>query len=159
MVAWAAARLALAAIFLWAFLDKAFGLGYATPPTGAWMRGGSPTNGFLSHAGGWFAAPFHAIAGNPVTDALFMAALAGVGLALLLGIGLRVAAASGSLLLLAMYAAATPGVPATTNPAVDDHIVDACLLIGLALVGAGRVMGLGLWWSRLPFVQRHPFLK
>jgi thiosulfate dehydrogenase [quinone] large subunit len=58
-----------------------------------------------------------------------------------------------------MYAAATPGVPATTNPAVDDHIVDACLLIGLALVGAGRVMGLGLWWSRLPFVQRHPFLK
>ena len=29
--------------FLWAFLDKAFGLGYATPSGNAWINGGSPT--------------------------------------------------------------------------------------------------------------------
>ena len=34
-------------IFLWAFLDKSFGLGYATPSDNAWIHGGSPTTGFL----------------------------------------------------------------------------------------------------------------
>src|SRR6478672_9186004 len=42
-------RLALGIEFLWAFLDKTFGLGYATPTARAWINGGSPTKGFLSH--------------------------------------------------------------------------------------------------------------
>ena len=41
----AATRLALGWIFLSAFLDKAFGLGHATPAEGAWIDGGSPTEG------------------------------------------------------------------------------------------------------------------
>ena len=28
--------------FLWAFLDKTFGLGFATPAAKAWINGGSP---------------------------------------------------------------------------------------------------------------------
>ena len=40
-------RLALGWVFLWAFLDKLFGLGHATPAKRAWINGGSPTKGFL----------------------------------------------------------------------------------------------------------------
>ena len=50
-----AARRALAVLrimfgfyFLWAFLDKTFGLGFSTPAERAWINGGSPTRGFLS---------------------------------------------------------------------------------------------------------------
>ena len=43
-------RLALGFEFLWAFLDKTFGLGYSTPSSQAWINGGSPTKGFLSGA-------------------------------------------------------------------------------------------------------------
>jgi hypothetical protein len=43
-------RLSLGFLFLWAFLDKAFGLGYSTSSKDAWIRGGSPTKGFLSGA-------------------------------------------------------------------------------------------------------------
>src|SRR6266511_711287 len=41
-------RVAVGFVFLWAFLDKTFGLGYATPSAKAWINGGSPTKGFLS---------------------------------------------------------------------------------------------------------------
>jgi thiosulfate dehydrogenase (quinone) large subunit len=47
---WAITRISLGWIFLWAFLDKAFGLGRATPAENAWLDGGSPTNGFLANA-------------------------------------------------------------------------------------------------------------
>lgn len=157
--AWAIARLSLASIFLWAFLDKTFGLGYSTPAARSWLNGGSPTNGFLSNTKGWFAGFFQSIAGHPVTDALFMAALLGIGVALLLGIGMRIAAVSGATLMIMMYLAAIPGVAATTNPFMDDHIVYAVVLIGLALVGAGNVLGFGKAWSRLKIVERYPALK
>ena len=77
--------MSLASIFLWAFFDKTFGLGYSTPAVRSWLNSGSPTNGFLSNTKGWFARFFQSIAGHPVTDALFMAALFGIGFALLLG--------------------------------------------------------------------------
>ncbi|WP_318272177.1 hypothetical protein [Microbispora triticiradicis] len=44
---WAAARVAVGWVFLWAFLDKLFGWGFATPAAKAWINGGSPTTGFL----------------------------------------------------------------------------------------------------------------
>jgi hypothetical protein len=43
-------RVVLGFEFLWAFLDKTFGLGYATPAERAWINGGSPTKGFLRSA-------------------------------------------------------------------------------------------------------------
>ncbi len=58
-IVWALLRLAVGWEFLWALLDKAFGLGFATgkdPATNAitffgenqaWLSGGSPTKGFL----------------------------------------------------------------------------------------------------------------
>lgn len=156
---WAGARLSLAFIFLWAFFDKLFGFGYGTPAERAWINGGSPTMGFLSNTKGWFAPFFQGIAGNPVTDILFMAALFGIGVALLLGIGMRVAAASGALLMIMMYLAATPGVAGTTNPLIDDHVVYALVLIGLAMSNAGSVLGFGGAWGNLEVVKKHPPLQ
>jgi hypothetical protein len=40
-------RVSMGFVFLWAFLDKTFGLHYATPSAKAWIHGGSPTQGFL----------------------------------------------------------------------------------------------------------------
>lgn len=78
-------RLAIGFEFLWAFFDKTFGLGYATPTARAWINGGSPTKGFLSGAIGPLQGVFNSIAGAPVVDWLFMLGLLGVGLALILG--------------------------------------------------------------------------
>src|SRR4051794_31813772 len=69
-------RLALGWVFLWAFLDKLFGLGLSTPAANSWLNGGSPTAGFLGKAAtGPFTGFYHSIAGNVVVDVLFMAAL------------------------------------------------------------------------------------
>jgi thiosulfate dehydrogenase [quinone] large subunit len=86
-------RISLGFIFLWAFIDKVFGLGFSTPAKGAWINGASPTKGFLANsAKGPFADFYHSIAGTTWANWLFMAALAGVGVALVLGIGMRIAA-------------------------------------------------------------------
>ncbi|MFE7506593.1 hypothetical protein [Promicromonospora sp. NPDC057488] len=154
--AFAGVRLLLAVEFLWAFGDKLFGWGLATPSDAAWIRGGSPTEGYLDGVQGSFAGFFNSMAGNPVIDWLFMIGLLGIGLALALGIGLRIAAGAGVVLLLLMWMSA---LPLDNNPFVDYHLIYAVLLIGLAAFLAGDTMGLGHWWSRTSMVKRFPFLR
>ena len=149
-------RLALGFVFLWAFLDKTFGLGFATTPAKSWINGGSPTGGFLGSAKGPFASFYHTIAGTPVADVLFMSALFAIGTALILGIGMRVAAAAGALLTVMMWSAV---LPPTSNPFMDDHLIYAAILIVLALLAAGNTAGLGRAWAAIPAVQRNPWLK
>ncbi|MEV3936776.1 hypothetical protein AB0K52_12465 [Glycomyces sp. NPDC049804] len=154
---WAGLRIALGWVFLWAFLDKTFGLGFATEKEAAWLEGGSPTAGFLTHGTkGPFAEFYQGMAGNAFADWLFMLGLLGIGLALLLGIGMRVAAATGALLLILMWTAA---LWPENNPFMDDHLIYAGLLIGLALARAEDTLGLGKSWGDLPVVKRHPLLK
>jgi len=83
-------------------------------------------------------------------------ALAGLGLALTLGIGMRIAAVSGALLYLLMWSAV---LPPENNPVIDEHILGAITLIALGLVAAGNVWGLGRRWSRLDIVRRYPWLR
>ena len=163
----AVVRVVLGIEFLWAFLDKTFGLGYATPAARAWIHGGSPTKGFLSNvAVGPLESTFHAWAGAAWADWLFMLGLLGIGIALVLGIGLRIAAVSGTLMLLGMWAAEWPlarftsaGEPSmSTNPIVDYHVIYALALIALAVTYAGHTWGLGRLWARLPWVQRNRWL-
>ncbi|MFJ2697751.1 hypothetical protein ACIO5Z_16165, partial [Streptomyces rochei] len=45
----ASARVLMGFVFLWAFVDKTFGFGYATASGKGWVDGGSPTEGFLGH--------------------------------------------------------------------------------------------------------------
>jgi thiosulfate dehydrogenase [quinone] large subunit len=150
----AVARVALGFVFLWAFVDKLIGLDHATPSARAWINGGSPSTGYLSKVEGPFAGLFHSIAGTPA-DWLFMVGLLGIGVALILGIGMRIAAASGALLLVFMWAAS---LPIATNPFLDDHLVYAVVLVGLALMHAGDTAGLGKRWVRTPLVKRFPAL-
>jgi thiosulfate dehydrogenase [quinone] large subunit len=152
----AAIRLSIGFTFMWAFADKLFGLGKATPSAGAWLDGGSPTTGFLSGVEGPFAGIFNGMAGSAWADWLFMAGLLGVGAALLLGIGIRIAAVSGGLLLVFMWAAS---LPLDNNPFMDDHLVYALTLGLLALLPAGDTLGFGRPWSRLAIVEQHPFLR
>jgi thiosulfate dehydrogenase [quinone] large subunit len=150
-------RLSLGWVFLWAFLDKAFGLGRGTPAEAAWVDGGSPTEGFLANAPvGPLEDFYKGIAGDAWADWLFMAALLGIGVALILGVAMRIAAASGALLLVMMWSAV---LPPENNPFMDAHLVYTMVLVVLALVGAGRTLGLAKAWERIPVVQRYGVLK
>lgn len=152
---WAATRLGLGWIFLWAFLDKAFGLGHETQTADSWINGGSPTEGFLSGSVGPFSSIFHGIAGAALVDWLFMLGLAAIGVLLLLGVGMRFACGAGALMVVLMWSAV---LPPENNPFLDDHIIYALVLVGLALVGAGNTLGLGRWWTKTSLVQRFPWL-
>ncbi|HEX9817156.1 MAG TPA: hypothetical protein VGB18_09265 [Candidatus Thermoplasmatota archaeon] len=158
---WASARIGLGFIFFWAFIDKLFGLGYTTPAARAWINGGNPTQGYLSSSFGPFADVFQAMAGHPVTNVLFMGGLLGVGLALLLGMGVRIAGYSGAAMMLMMYLSHPifAASPHGTNPVMDDHIIYGLVLVALAFVHAGRSIGLGAWWERQPIVRRYPILE
>lgn len=161
-------RISLGWVFLWAFLDKMFALGFSTgrdAKTGvvdrfgsaAWLNGGSPTKGFLSFGTkGPLADFYRSFAGAAWADWLFMIGLLGIGLALVLGIGIRIAAVSGSLMLLMMWSAA---LAPENNPFMDEHIVYALTLVVLALMGAGRFIGLGRQWEQLPVVKKHGWLR
>jgi thiosulfate dehydrogenase [quinone] large subunit len=151
----AVARISIGFVFLWAFVDKLIGFDHATPSAKAWINGGSPSTGFLSSVKGPFGSIFHSIAGAPA-DWLFMAGLLGIGLALVFGVGMRIAAGTGALLLVFMWAAS---LPIATNPFVDEHLVYAIVIVGLALMHAGDTMGLGKVWSTLPIVKRFPVLR
>src|SRR6266536_3750024 len=109
---------------------------------------------------------FHTWAGTAWADWLFMLALAGIGIALTLGVALRIAAISGTVLMLGMWAAEWPlakvtsaGQPSlSTNPMVDYHLVYALVLIVVALLAAGNTWGFGKLWARLPLVGRNHWL-
>ncbi|AWG00055.1 DoxX family protein [Clavibacter michiganensis subsp. insidiosus] len=160
-VALAVLRIATGFVFLWAFLDKTFGLGFSTPVERAWVNGGTPAQGFLtSPAVTGPLAPFFAGLANPLVDVLFMLAMLGTGLAVILGIGLRVSAVVGTGVMLLMYLAEWPFAAnaASTNPLVDYHIVYALALIVVAYLSAGDTFGLGRAWRRLPIVRSQRWL-
>jgi thiosulfate dehydrogenase [quinone] large subunit len=152
----AVTRVSIGFVFLWAFFDKLLGLGRATPAERAWTEGGSPTAGFLSGVEGPFGAFFQSMSGQAWADWLFMGGLLGIGLALTAGIAMRIAAASGALLLVFMWMAS---LPLENNPFMDDHLVYAMVLVLLAALRAGDVAGLGAKWRTLPVVRDHALLQ
>jgi thiosulfate dehydrogenase [quinone] large subunit len=160
-------RIAMGFTFLWAFIDKTFALGFHTgyDPKGnldrfgdaAWINGGSPTEGFLAFgADGPFKGFYNNIAGAGWADALFMLGLLGIGLALVFGAGMRIAAISGTLLYVLMW---TVVLPPENNPVIDDHLILALVLVVLALTNAGDTWGLGRWWSNTAAVKANPILR
>ncbi len=164
----AALRIGFGVTFLWAFFDKLLALGFHTgyDSTGAtldrfgpaaWVNGGSPTEGFLTFgADGPFQAFYNSIGGTVWADTGFMLGLLGIGLALSLGVGMRIAAIGGATMYVLMW---TVALPPETNPVIDDHILGALTLVALALLSAGNTWGLGRWWSGTTIVQEHPVLR
>ena len=177
-----AARKALAVLrigygvtFLWAFFDKLFALGFHTgaivneegartgidfmAKDGAWLAGGSPTNGFLAFgvpAHNPFKDMFNSMAGDTWVDWLFMLGLLGIGLALFSGVAGRGAAGGGARLYALMYMAS---VPLENNPIIDDHMAGAIVVVVLALTLAGDTWGFGRQWARTNLVRKYPVLR
>ncbi|ACQ81824.1 DoxX family protein [Beutenbergia cavernae DSM 12333] len=163
----AVARIVIGFTFLWAFLDKLFGLNFSTPPEASWLAGGTPAQGFINGIEGPFAG-FFGLFANPLGDWLFMLGLLGIGVAMIAGAGLRIAAVGGTLLMLFMFLAALPSattmvdgelVRGATNPLVDSHWHEALLLIIAAVTLAGDTWGLGRWWAKRDVVRKHRWLR
>lgn len=165
---WPALRVGLSFVFLWAFLDKTFALGFATgrdAETGAvdflgsaaWVSGGSPTSGFLEYGTSGPLRPlFSALAGSPIIDWLFMLGMGGVGIALLLGIATRIATIAGVALMVLLRLSVWQSA---NNPVIDEHVIYALLLVGLASLPAARLWSVDPLWQRLPLVRRVPILR
>jgi thiosulfate dehydrogenase [quinone] large subunit len=175
-------RFAMGWTFLWAFLDKAFALGFSTgrvvdEATGAssidflgdaaWINGGSPTAGVLGFATkGPLADTYQSITGFQMTQAgptvagwvdwVYMLSMLLIGCALILGVGVKLASLGG-IVWMAIFYTATAIWP-EHNPFLDDHVVEALVLGALLLANAGRYYGLGKVWQRTTVVQRFPIL-
>ncbi len=109
---------------------------------------------------GWF----QGMAGNPLVDALVIWGLTLVGVALLLGVLLRFAAASGAVMMVMFWLSALQGgllagLPLEHGWVVDDHLVYAVLLYGLGAFGAGRILGVDAWIERTALVRENPWLE
>ncbi len=162
---WALSRISLGFVFLWAFVDKLYGLGYSTCRAegvtdvgchSAWLSGGSPTVGFLSHVAGPFSNFYSALAGIPLIDWLFMLGLLGIGVGLMFGVAMKLSAITGSVLLFMMW---TASLWPTTNPFLDQHIIYILLLVGLLGVNKSQVLGLRNVWIKLPIVKKYSWLE
>jgi len=163
----AVTRVATGFIFLWAALDKTFGWHYSTAGEKSWLNGNSPTKGFLGSVDqGPFASMFNNMAGNAIIDILFIVGLLAVGVAVIAGVAMRVAAVSGSLIMALMWLAEWPLAQMTNageatgsaNPLVDYHVIYALVLFVLVAVSAGKTWGLGNIWEKLPVVKDHAWM-
>ena len=174
MWAWTVLRILLGWSFLWAFLDKMFGLGFSTcrgfGPEGtaassvdylcdaAMIKGGSPTYGLLefgtkgSHTGGLFT---WMASSGPTTigwaDILFMLALLFGGVALMLSVGTRIAAIGSAILIAFMFLALD--VWPENNPINSSHLTEFFVYLGIATVGPGS-FSLQKW-----MVKTFPFMS
>lgn len=149
---WAGLRILIGFVFLWAFLDKTFGLGISTKASDAWIRGGSPTAGFLAHATqGPFVVIDHAIASSGLVAWLFMLVMLFVGLAFIFGIGMNLGAVVGTFMLTLMWLSL---LWPSSNPFLDYHWFYAGALISTTLVNSGEYFGFGKWWHSLGFVKK-----
>lgn len=155
--AWVGIRVVMGWIFLWAFLDKLFGLGYATASSKSWLNGGSPTTGYLKFATSGPLSKFYGgLAGNTAVDVLFMLALLAIGVAFVLGIGTKIAGIIGAFVVAVLW---STNLPPANNPIVDEHIVYMLLFIAMIFVKPGRWLGLGEWWANLSLVKKFPILE
>lgn len=85
-----------------------------------------------------------------------MLGLPGIGPALTLGAGMRIAAVAGAVLYVLMW---TVVLPPENNPVLDEHLLGAVTLVALAMFHAGDTWGLGRWWSQKPIVKKYPVLR
>lgn len=159
-------RISTGLVLFWAFLDKLFGLGFSTCRgeesvtvmcDSAWLSGGSPTFGFLNFGTSGPLSEFYAgLAGVAVVDWLFMLGLGLIGLSLLLGIGIRVAAVTGSLLFVMMWSAS---LPPENHPFLTYHLIYVLILMLVLVSNKRQKLGFGEQWAKQPLVKKYPWLK
>ena len=79
-----------------------------------------------------------------------------IGLGLMTGVMTRLAA-FGGIVWLAIFYLGTAIWP-EHNPFVDEHVIDAVVLVALVLANAGRYWGLGKIWQRVSWVENRRWL-
>ena len=79
-----------------------------------------------------------------------------IGLALILGIGVKIAGYSGALMMLLIWLALL--LP-KHNPILDEHIIYLVVLLGLTIVKSGQWFGLGKQWANTKIVKKYPILE
>jgi thiosulfate dehydrogenase [quinone] large subunit len=157
-------RLGLGLLYLWAFVSAAFGITYSNSmkvdgkttygwhfayvSSAGWVTSGfttSPTAGFVSTLHG----PLAFVPQNLPTgldDFFWTFAIAGLGIALTLGIFMRFAGWGGFLLNVMIWFCL---FPPQNNPILDgEHMAFAFGILLLMFLHAGNFLGLGRWWSR-----------
>lgn len=154
-------RMVMGFIWLWAFLDKLIGLGFATSPAKSWLAGNSPTTGFLKFGVNPESpfAPFYAELAKYATllDPIYMAMLFFVGISLLTGVMVRFGSLAGIIFSLSIYFSV---IPLANNPLIDEHILYAIIFLMLIFTNAGNYgWSLGRKWQELEIVKKFPILK
>jgi thiosulfate dehydrogenase [quinone] large subunit len=173
-------RISMGFLFLWSFLDRMFGLGFNTGRAQdgaitffghgtAWLRGGSPTAPVLLFATrGPFRGFYQWLGGCGVTGGIpscthtawldwgFMLSMLAIGVALVLGIGTRLAVIGGMIWMVFLYTATD--IWPQSNPFVDLHVLIFLTLLAVAFADAGRYVGLGRAWRRTRLVRAVPIL-
>lgn len=154
-------RLVMAWVFLQAGLGKLAENGWTEPL--AWSSAS-----FLEHAVdpanpldglfGWFANH------TAVVDPLVIVGQILIGAALLFGVVLRFAALMGGIQMLFFWMAAWEGGPMAGIPVENGYVVNATLvyllvLLGLAVWGAGRIIGVDGALERTDTVENNPWLR
>jgi|SRR3989344_1606933 len=154
---WVILRLALGFLFLWAFLDKLFGLGFDTAQDKSWLLGNSPTFGFLKFgATGALGNYYQTLAGIALIDWLFMLGLLFIGASLIFGIFLKLASYTGALLMFLMWLAL---VPTEHNPILDEHIIYLLILLILPKIKDVKRFSLNKYWSKNSLVKNYKLLE
>jgi thiosulfate dehydrogenase [quinone] large subunit len=162
-------RIAMGFVFLWPFLDKMFGLRFATAPENSWLAGASPTKGFLQLYGVNQNSPFAFIFSDTLgsmyqlVDIAYMAMLLFAGVGLMTGVFVRLSSLSTIIFMASIYLSAwiinpAEGV-AIYNPLIDEHIIYILILAFFLIKPVGNYLGLGERWSSLSFVEKYPILK
>lgn len=166
---WSLLRLCMGWTFLWAFIDKLFGLGFSTCRDAktsvisfccdqAWINGGSPTFGFLKFGTkGPFASVYQGMASSALVEWMFMLGLLFIGATLLLGIMTRLGSYAGVAMLALMYTAGF--IWPKYNPFIDEHIINLIIMLGLSVNDAGSYLGFGRQWSSFKFVKKNNIFK
>lgn len=137
-------RISMGFIFLWAFIEKL--------PN--WLAGNSPATGFLTKGTtGIFAEFFASLANYPITDYMYMFGLMLVGVALILGIEMKLAMVGGSSMMFFIYLASA--LPPEHNPILDEHIIYIFVLILLYKLNSGEYIGFQNRWQKLKKKIKH----
>ncbi len=143
-------------MFLWAFFDKMFGLGFETPAGSGFIDGGSPSSFAVYVTDGLFKDFYLSIAGNGFIDILMMLGIIALGVSLTFGIASKLGTIGSVAFFLIMF---SMHIPPTDNPLVDYHILYAFAIVAVYYLGGFRKLSLHDKWKSLKIVKRFPILE
>ncbi len=87
---------------------------------------------------------------------LFMLGLLFVGVALILGIGVKLAGYTGAFMMFLMWLAV---LPLENNPIIDDHFIYIIIMLGFTITNPGDWLGFGKKWASTNLVKKYKFLR